>query len=62
MELYIREQDEVKVIVADRKTGYAIAEFYWQAGADQKPLYDALALANEFIYTMRQTGRKKGWE
>jgi hypothetical protein len=49
LKLFIRSDDTNQVIVADDKTGYAVASFYYQAGMDRKPLYNALNNAVKFI-------------
>lgn len=54
MKLCIRSDDINKVIVADDKTGYAVASFYYQAGADRIPLFDALTNATKFIKLMEE--------
>lgn len=55
MNLEIRSNDEVtKVIVQDKRTGYAVAEFFYQSGADRIPLYDARMMADAFIKLIQE--------
>jgi hypothetical protein len=56
MKLFIRSDDINKVIVADDKTGYAVASFYYQAGKDRKPLFNAMANAAKFIKLLNSFG------
>lgn len=49
MDLFIRSDDINEVIVADSKSGYAVASFYYQTGADRKSHYNALNNAKIFI-------------
>jgi hypothetical protein len=59
MYLFIRSDDINQVIVADDKTGYAVASFYYQAGVDRKPLYNALDNAVKFIKLLDPPNREK---
>lgn len=49
IDLEIREANINGVILSDKATGYAVVQIFNQAGADGKPQYDSLEIANKLI-------------
>jgi hypothetical protein len=49
MFLKIRSDNINEVTVCDNKTGYAVAQFYYQSGMDGKLIYEAKKYADQFI-------------
>ena len=60
MNLYLVEQQGGQIVlVVDRETHLCVARFYYHKDQDGVPAYDALVLANEFIYAMRALEKEK---
>jgi hypothetical protein len=55
-DFYIREHTPECAIVADRSTGYVVAQFFYQKG------YNAVVMATEFIGAMKDLEEEKRWQ
>lgn len=53
LELEIRQANFNGVTLSDKETGYAVIQIFNQAGADGKPQYDSLEIANKLISIIR---------
>lgn len=60
MNLYVVPQQGGEIVlVIDRDTHLTVAKYYYHKDDNGVSKYDALALANEFIYAMRAIDKKE---